>query len=171
MPNRTISLDEVSDAIRKQLVKDGENFSHWVRMQLRKYSPGESEPKVKPAPPRNYMCKNCFGNHWTADCPTLEASEWVVDGMAPNINAWLANAQTIQNMFGTTCIVYAVQSGRYAENVTRWWEASVMCVKCESCDQTYFCKHNQRLTTGEVVRCEYNFLWVQTCMLCQEITR
>jgi len=75
MPNRTISLDEVSDAIRKQLVKDGENFSHWIRMQLRKYSPGESEPKVKPAPPRNYMCKNCFGNHWTADCPTLEASE------------------------------------------------------------------------------------------------
>ena len=41
-----------------------------------------------------------------------------------------------------------------------------MCVKCEACDQTYFCKHNQRLTTGEVVRCEYNFLWVQTCMLC-----
>jgi len=75
MPNRTISLDEVSDAIRKQLVKDGENFSHWVRMQLRKHQPGESESKVKPAPPRNYMCKNCFGNHWTADCPTLEASE------------------------------------------------------------------------------------------------
>ena len=46
-----------------------------------------------------------------------------------------------------------------------------MCVKCEACDQTYFCKHNQRLTTGEVVRCEYNFLWVQTCMLCQGITR
>ena len=65
MPNRTISLDEVSDAIRKQLVKDGENFSHWVRMQLRKHQPGESEAKVKPAPPRNYMCKNCFGNHWT----------------------------------------------------------------------------------------------------------
>jgi hypothetical protein len=75
MPNRTISLDEVSDAIRKQLVKDGENFSHWVRLQLRNHQPGKSEPKVKPAPPRNYMCKNCFGNHWTADCPTLEASE------------------------------------------------------------------------------------------------
>ena len=59
----------------KGLVKDGENFSHWVRMQLRKHQPGVSEPKVKPAPPRNYMCKNCFGNHWTADCPTLEASE------------------------------------------------------------------------------------------------
>ena len=42
-----------------------------------------------------------------------------------------------------------------------------MCVKCEACDQTYFCKHNQRLTTGEVVRCEYNFMWVQACMLCQ----
>jgi len=76
MPNRTISLDEVSDAIRKQLVKDGENFSHWVRMQLRKHQPGESaRDQVKPAPPRNYMCKNCFGNHWTADCPSLEASE------------------------------------------------------------------------------------------------
>jgi len=46
-----------------------------------------------------------------------------------------------------------------------------MCVKCEACDEIFFCKHNQRLTTGEVVRCEYNFLWVQTCMLCQEITR
>ena len=42
-----------------------------------------------------------------------------------------------------------------------------MCVKCETCDQTYFCKHNQRLTTGEVVRCEYNFLWVMSCMLCE----
>ena len=75
MVNRTISLDEVSDAIRRQLVKDGLNFSHWVRMQLRKHQPPESEVKVKPAPPRNYMCKNCFGNHWTADCPTLEGQQ------------------------------------------------------------------------------------------------
>lgn len=76
MPNRTISLDEISDAIRKQLVKDGVNFSHWIRMQLRNHQPTESELKVidKPAPPRNYMCKNCFGNHWTADCPSLEAT-------------------------------------------------------------------------------------------------
>lgn len=44
-----------------------------------------------------------------------------------------------------------------------------MCVKCEACDQTYFCKHNQRLSTGEVVRCEYNFLWVQSCMLCDPV--
>jgi len=75
MVNRTISLDEVSDAIRKQLVKDGVNFSHWVRMQLRNHHPVHVESQPKPAPPRNYMCKNCFGNHWTADCPTLEASE------------------------------------------------------------------------------------------------
>ena len=79
MPNRTISLDNVTDAMRAQLVSQGVNFSHWVRMQLRNMPvnqiQGESEPKVKPAPPRNYMCKNCFGNHWTADCPTLEASE------------------------------------------------------------------------------------------------
>lgn len=43
-----------------------------------------------------------------------------------------------------------------------------MCVKCEACEETYFCKHNQRLSTGEVVRCEYNFLWVQECMLCSK---
>ena len=41
-----------------------------------------------------------------------------------------------------------------------------MCVQCETCKEIYFCKHNQRLTTGEVVRCEYNFMWVQRCMLC-----
>jgi hypothetical protein len=41
-----------------------------------------------------------------------------------------------------------------------------MCVKCETCQETYFCRHNQRLSTGEVVRCEFSFLWVQTCMLC-----
>jgi len=76
MPNRTISLDEVSDAIRKQLVKDGINFSHWIRMQLRNHKPSESksEDEVKPKPPKNYMCRNCLGNHWTADCPTLDVS-------------------------------------------------------------------------------------------------
>ena len=44
-----------------------------------------------------------------------------------------------------------------------------MCVRCETCNETYFCKHNQRLSTGEVVRCEYNFLWVQSCMLCDPV--
>ena len=77
MPNRTISLDDVSDAIRKQLVGKGINFSHWVRMKLRTVDTeqNESELKVKPKPPKNYMCKNCFGNHWTADCPSLEGSK------------------------------------------------------------------------------------------------
>lgn len=73
--NRTISLDDVSDAIRKKLVSNGVNFSHWVRQQLRSADHVESEVKVKPKPPKNYMCKNCFGNHWTADCPTLEVRE------------------------------------------------------------------------------------------------
>lgn len=72
MPNRTISLDEVSDAIRKQMVKDGVNFSHWVRQQLRKVDQTESEVKVKPKPPKNYMCKHCLGNHWTIDCDIWE---------------------------------------------------------------------------------------------------
>lgn len=77
MPNRTISLDNVTDAMRAQLVSQGINFSHWVRMQLRNMPVNQvqDEVEVKPAPPRNYMCKNCFGNHWTADCPTLEASQ------------------------------------------------------------------------------------------------
>ena len=75
MPNRTISLDEVSDAIRKQLVKDGINFSHWIRTQLRNHRSVESKVKVKPAPPRNYMCTHCLGEHWTADCPSMEDSQ------------------------------------------------------------------------------------------------
>lgn len=73
MPNRTISLDEVSDAIRKTLVSKGVNFSHWVRMQLRNTDMKQVEQKIeKPKVPKNYMCRNCLGNHWTADCPTLE---------------------------------------------------------------------------------------------------
>jgi len=77
MVNRTISLDEVSDAIRKQLTKDGVNFSHWVRMQLRKHQPGESEVKVeKPKPGKHYLCRNCMlSGHWTADCPHLVVEE------------------------------------------------------------------------------------------------
>jgi|TARA_R110001592_G_C13068115_1_gene741553 hypothetical protein len=78
MPNRTISLDDVSDSIRKSLVEQGVNFSHWVRLQLLSNAAASAiEPVefVKPKPPRNYMCRNCLGNHWTADCPTLEVSE------------------------------------------------------------------------------------------------
>jgi hypothetical protein len=80
MPNRTISLDDVSDAIRKQLVKDGHNFSHWVRMQLRKHQPAENEVKVKPRVPPNYMCRNCLGNHWTVDCHLMPSNTERLDG-------------------------------------------------------------------------------------------
>lgn len=83
MPNRTISLDDESDRIRLNLVAKGVNFSQWVRLMLLQKGQEfewitESEVEVievKPAPPRNYMCKHCLGDHWTADCPTLEVSE------------------------------------------------------------------------------------------------
>jgi hypothetical protein len=72
MPNRTISLDDVSDAIRKTLVSKGVNFSHWVRMQLRNQDAAAIDQQApKPRVPPNYMCRNCLGNHWTVDCPTL----------------------------------------------------------------------------------------------------
>ena len=47
MPNRTISLDDVSDAIRKQLVGKGINFSHWVRMKLRTVDTEQNESELK----------------------------------------------------------------------------------------------------------------------------
>jgi len=78
MPNRTISLDDVSDAIRIQLANEGVNFSHWVRQQLKAHVLQEkSEVKVdKPKPQKNYLCRNCMQpGHWTADCPYLEAEQ------------------------------------------------------------------------------------------------
>lgn len=77
MPNRTISLDEDSDKVRKQLVAKGVNFSQWVRLQLMQHGQRfewltETEVEVKPSPPRNYMCRNCLGSHWTADCRELK---------------------------------------------------------------------------------------------------
>jgi len=47
------------------------NFSHWVRTKLLEGS--TSAPEVKPDPPKNYMCKHCLGNHWTADCKEMMA--------------------------------------------------------------------------------------------------
>ena len=79
MPNRTISLDENSDGVRKQLVLKGVNFSQWVRLQLMQYGERtlfgltEIEVEVKPSPPKNYMCRHCLGSHWTADCKELRA--------------------------------------------------------------------------------------------------
>ena len=79
MPNRTISLCDVSDSIRKTLANQGVNFSHWVRMQLLANAQKALDPVeyVKPKPRTNYLCRNCRqSGHWTADCPYLEeASE------------------------------------------------------------------------------------------------
>jgi len=50
------------------------NFSAWVRNRLRDlqdYTPDNNQ--VKPDPPKNYMCKHCLGNHWTADCKEMNA--------------------------------------------------------------------------------------------------
>jgi len=128
MPNRTISLDEVSDAIRKQLIKDGENFSHWVRMQLRRYQPGESKPEVKPAPPRNYMCKNCFGNHWTADCPSLEASEWIC-----TISFWLIFRSWMRRKKNECCIDLLHVRWRYVAKGTFWIHGGVLQTEGSCC--------------------------------------
>jgi len=78
MVNRTISLDQVSDELRKKLVASGQNFSYWVRKQLMQNAAArqtESEPKLKPKPMKNYLCRNCMqSGHWTADCPHLEGA-------------------------------------------------------------------------------------------------
>jgi len=76
MVNRTISLDQVSDELRKKLVSGGQNFSYWVRKQLitnaaKRQEAGE--PRSKPKPMKNYLCRHCLTTgHWTADCPHLE---------------------------------------------------------------------------------------------------
>ena len=79
MVNRTISLDQVSDELRKKLVKGGTNFSYWVRNQLIQNAAKRQEPSeapLKPKPHKNYLCRNCMmAGHWTADCPHLEGSE------------------------------------------------------------------------------------------------
>jgi hypothetical protein len=73
-----ISLDEVTDAIRKQMVANGMNFSHWVRQQLNATLDIKKEiiEAPKPKPGKNYLCRNCMmAGHWTADCPHLEVSQ------------------------------------------------------------------------------------------------
>jgi len=54
------------------------NFSGWVREQLLKYQPKqEVKVEVKKKVFKHATCRNCgmIGNHWTLDCPTLEAFE------------------------------------------------------------------------------------------------
>ncbi len=76
MPNRTISLCEVTDAIRKKL-SEKENFSNWVRKKLKEH---DGEFKIPAGPteynqvgptPYSYMCPICklTGHHWEKNCP------------------------------------------------------------------------------------------------------
>ena len=73
MPNRTIFLDDIADAIRRDMKSKGIVFSQWVSRQLRTSAdviPADSDP-VKPAPPKNHACRYCkvVGDHWSPDCP------------------------------------------------------------------------------------------------------
>ena len=73
MPNRTIFLDDIADAIRKDLKGKGIVFSHWVSLQLRNAAdvvPADTKP-VKKKVPKNHMCRHCkvIGDHWSPDCP------------------------------------------------------------------------------------------------------
>ena len=74
MVNKTISLCERSATVAKRM----NNFSGWVREQLLKYQPPvEVKVEVNRHTNRNNVCKNCgaIGEHWTLECPTLEAFE------------------------------------------------------------------------------------------------
>lgn len=75
--NRMVSLDDVTDAIRKKMVANGTNFSHWIRQQLLKAEEVHTDTSsAKPKPPKNYLCRNCMQpGHWTADCPYLEVEQ------------------------------------------------------------------------------------------------
>lgn len=87
MVNRTISLDNITDKIRAEIVKEGTSFSVWVRSQLRQHMPGETVAQITPAKPRmRTLCKTCktdnntnghlqfIENKWTLVCPK-EVSE------------------------------------------------------------------------------------------------
>lgn len=75
MPNRTISLCNVSDEIRKELTKQ-ENFSHWVRKKLIEWS-GQENEVIEPKVPPYYPCQRCgrVGHHWTKNCDTRLGNE------------------------------------------------------------------------------------------------
>lgn len=74
MANRTISLDDTADKIREKLVRSGQNFSHWVRLQLIKWeveSTGMEMVKPRRFVPPEYTCTKCkrMGDHWSNECP------------------------------------------------------------------------------------------------------
>jgi len=74
MRNKSISLCDKSFEVAKRIP----NFSGWIREQLLKYQP-KVEVKVEVKKPvwKHAVCKNCgiIGEHWTLDCPRLEAFE------------------------------------------------------------------------------------------------
>jgi hypothetical protein len=54
------------------------NFSGWIREQLLRYQPEQKvKVEVKKKTFKHATCRNCgmIGDHWTLDCPTLEAFE------------------------------------------------------------------------------------------------
>lgn len=74
MVNKTISLCERSAIVAKRM----DNFSGWVREQLLKHQPERKvKVEVKKKTFKHATCRNCgmIGDHWTLDCPTLEAFE------------------------------------------------------------------------------------------------
>lgn len=75
MPNRTISLCNISDEIRKELVKS-QNFSHWIRKRLIEWS-GQEHEVIEPKVPYHYPCQRCgrTGVHWTKNCNTKLGNE------------------------------------------------------------------------------------------------
>jgi len=78
MPNRTISLDPVTDLMRAQLVENGTNFSQWVRNQLRSMDVNQIQEKkpARPKPNKHYLCRYCKqSGHWSDECPHIEVIE------------------------------------------------------------------------------------------------
>lgn len=74
MRNKSISLCDKSYEVAKRMP----NFSGWIREQLLRYQPEQKvKVEVKKKTFKHATCRNCgmIGDHWTLDCPTLEASE------------------------------------------------------------------------------------------------
>ena len=72
MANRTISLDETADNIRQKLVRSGQNFSSWIRLQLIKWEAEHSGIEIvsRRVVPPEYSCPKCkrMGHHWSNEC-------------------------------------------------------------------------------------------------------
>jgi len=74
MRNKSISLCDKSFEVAKRMP----NFSGWIREQLLRYQPEQKvKVEVKKRTFKHATCRNCgmIGDHWTLDCPTLEALE------------------------------------------------------------------------------------------------